>query len=86
MQAFWLITLFALAACSAQQQAVTVPPGTCVVDVQDEPFFSSYGLLSLANGQIAERNTQRGAYARAHARTSGGTGGVFRSTPSHIAS
>jgi len=35
------------------------------VDVQDEPFFSG-GLLSLANGQIAERNTQRRAYARAH--------------------
>ena len=54
-------------ACSAQQQAVTVPPGTCVVDVQDEPFFRG-GLLSLANGQIAERNTQRRAYARAHQR------------------
>jgi hypothetical protein len=36
-----------------------------VVDVQDEPFFGG-GLLSLANGQIAERNTQRRAYARAH--------------------
>jgi hypothetical protein len=36
-----------------------------VVDVRDEPFFRG-GLLSLANGQIAERNTQRRAYARAH--------------------
>ena len=65
MRALALIPLLALVACSAQQQAVTVPPGTCVVDVQDEPFFSG-GLLSLANGQIAERNTQRRAYARAH--------------------
>ena len=65
MRFFGLITLLALAGCSAQQQAVTVPPGTCVVDVQDEPFFRS-GLLSLANAQIAERNTQRRAYARAH--------------------
>jgi len=65
MRAFGLITLLALVACSAQQQAVTVRPGTCVVDVQDEPFFRG-GLLSLANGQIAERNTQRRAYARAH--------------------
>jgi hypothetical protein len=64
MRAIGLVTLLALAACAAQQQAVTVPPGTCVVDVQDEPFFG--GLLSLANGQIAERNTQRRAYARAH--------------------
>jgi hypothetical protein len=65
MLAFALIPLFALVACSAQQQAITVPPGTCAVDVQDEPFFSG-GLLSLANAQIAERNTQRRAYARAH--------------------
>ena len=65
MRAFALIPLFALVACSVQQQAVTIPPGTCVVDVQDEPFFWG-GLLSLANGQIAERNTQRRAYARAH--------------------
>jgi hypothetical protein len=65
MRAIGLIAFLALAACSAQQQAVTVPPGTCVVDVQDEPFFGG-GLLSLANGQIAERNTQRRAYARAH--------------------
>jgi hypothetical protein len=66
MRVFPLMPLLALAACSAQQQAVTVPPGACVVDVQDEPFFSGGGLLSLANGQIAERNTQRRAYARAH--------------------
>jgi len=65
MRAPGLIPLLALAACSAQQQAVTVPPGTCVADVQDEPFFTG-GLLSLANGQIADRNTQRRAYARAH--------------------
>ena len=39
MRASALIPLLALLACSAQQQAVTVPPGTCVVDVQDEPFF-----------------------------------------------
>jgi hypothetical protein len=65
MRALGLIPLLALAACSAQQQAVTVPPGTCVVDVQDEPFFTG-GLLSIANGHIAERNTQRRAYARAH--------------------
>src|SRR5262249_16071139 len=65
MRALALIPLLALVACSAQQQAVTVPPGTCVVDVQDEPFFSG-GLLSLANGQIAERNTKRRVYARAH--------------------
>jgi len=65
MRSLALIPLLALLACSAQQQAVTVPPGTCVVDIQDEPFFRG-GLLSLANGQIAERNTQRRAYARAH--------------------
>src|SRR5215471_12748241 len=67
MRALALIPLLALVACSAQQQAVTVPPGTCVVDVRDEPFFRG-GLLSLANGQIAERDTQRRAYARAHQR------------------
>ena len=65
MRALGLIPLLSLVACSAQQQAVTVPPGTCVADVQDEPFFTG-GLLSLANGQIADRNTQRRAYARAH--------------------
>ena len=65
MRALGLIPLLSLVACSAQQQAVTVPPGTCVVDVQDEPFFTG-GLLSLVNGQIAERNTQRRVYARAH--------------------
>src|SRR5215813_2138777 len=43
------------------------PAGSCVVDVRDEPFFRG-GLLSLANGQIAERDTQRRAYARAHQR------------------
>ena len=61
MRAIVLVSLLAFAACSAQQQAVTAPPGTCVVDVQEEPFFSG-GLLSLANGQIAQRNTQRRAY------------------------
>src|SRR5215469_9115488 len=65
MRTFWPIALLALVACSAQQQAAVTVPGTCVVDVQDEPFFRG-GLLSLANGQIAERNTQRRAYARAH--------------------
>jgi hypothetical protein len=65
MRVLVLVSLLALAGCAAQQQAVTVPPGTCVVDVRDEPFFRG-GLLSLANGQIAERNTQRRAYARAH--------------------
>ena len=65
MRALALIPLLALVACSAQQQAAVTVPGTCVVDVQDEPFFRG-GLLSLANGQIAERNTQRRAYARAH--------------------
>jgi len=56
MRTFWPIALLALVACSAQQQAITVPPGTCVVDIQDEPFFRG-GLLSLANGQIAERDS-----------------------------
>ena len=65
MRALGSIILLALAGCAVQQQAVTVPPGTCVADIQDEPFFHG-GLLSLTNGQIAERNTQRRAYARAH--------------------
>ena len=64
MRALALIPLLALVACSVQPQAVTVLPGTRVV-VQDEPFFRG-GLLSLANGQIAERNTQRRSYTRAH--------------------
>jgi len=33
MRASALIPLLALMTCSAQQQAVTVPPGTCAVDV-----------------------------------------------------
>src|SRR5215467_3709818 len=66
MRALGLIILVALAGCAVpQQRAVTVPPGTCLADIQDGPFFHS-GLRSLNNRQIAERNTQRRAYARAH--------------------
>ena len=36
MRALALIPLLVLVACSVQQQAVTVPPGTCVVDCPPE--------------------------------------------------